>query len=145
MAKIPDIPASSSTIATTRWRCQKTLHGTVYTTQCELPTGKLPVQKDVVLMLHLLHPDQAAKAMHTINEAAVLLSNALIEHWHSCNVYTIAERHIVKKTLWCLQWVQEQLSNQNWQKNWKVKGKNVHVQPPVEINTIWYFYTRLTM
>ena len=35
--------------------------------------------------------------MHTINEAAVLLPNALVEHWHFCNVYTIGERHIVKK------------------------------------------------
>ena len=55
MANISDIPASSSTIATTRSKCQKTLHDTVCTEQCELPTGKLPVQKDVVCcMLYLL-------------------------------------------------------------------------------------------
>ena len=76
MANISDIPASSSTIATTRSKCQKTLHDTVYTEQCELPTEKLPVQKDVVCcMLYLLRPDRAGKAMRTINESAVLLSN----------------------------------------------------------------------
>ena len=49
-------------------------------------------------MLYLLRPDQAGKAMCTINKAAVLLSNAaLVEHWHFCNVYTIGEKHIVKK------------------------------------------------
>ena len=73
MANISDIPASSSTIATTRSKCQRTIHDTVYTEQCELPTGKLPVQKDVCCMLYLLHPDRAGKAMRTINEAAVLL------------------------------------------------------------------------
>ena len=98
MANISDIPASSSTVAATRSKCQKTLHDTVYTEQCELPIGKLPVQKDVVCcMLYLLRPDRAGKAIRTINEAALLLSNALVEHWHFCNVYTIGERHIVKK------------------------------------------------
>ena len=98
MVNISDIPALSSTIARTRSKCQKTLHDTVYTEQCDLPTGKLTVQKDVVCcMLYLLHPDQAGKAMQMINEATVLLSNALVEHWHFCNVYTIGERHIVKK------------------------------------------------
>ena len=103
MANISDIPALPSTIVTTRSKCQKTLHDTVYTEKCELPTEKLPVQKDVCCMLYLLHPEQARKAMRMINEAAVLLSNALVEHWHFCNVYTIGERHIVKKNLWCLQ------------------------------------------
>ena len=98
MVNISDISASSSTIATTRSNCQKTLHDTVHTEQCELPTGKLPVQKDVVCcLLHLLRPDRAGKAIHTINESAVLLPNALVEHWHFCNVCTIGERHIVKK------------------------------------------------
>ena len=98
MVNISDIPALSSTITRTRSKCQKTLHDTVYTEQCDLPTGKLTVQKDVVCcMLYLLQPDQAGKAMQTINEATVLLSNALVEHWHFCNVYTIGERHIVKK------------------------------------------------
>ena len=103
MANVSDIPASSSTIVTTRSKCQKILHDTVCTEQCELPTGKLPVQKDVVCcMLYLLHTDLVGKAMSTINEAAVLLSNTLVEHWHFFNVYTIGERHIVKK-IWCLQ------------------------------------------
>ena len=98
MVNISDISASSSTIATTRSNCQKTLHDTVHTEQCELPTGKLPVQKVVVCcLLHLLRPDRAGKAIHTINESAVLLPNALVEHWHFCNVCTIGERHIVKK------------------------------------------------
>ena len=95
MANISDI---SSTIATTISNCQKTLHDTVHTEQCELPTGKQPVQKDVVCcLLHLLRPDRAGKAMHTINEAAVLLPSGLVEHWHFCNLYTFGERHIVKK------------------------------------------------
>ena len=103
MANISDILASSSTIATTRSKCQKTLHDTVCTEQCELPTGKLPVQNDVVCcMLYLLRPDLAGKVMSMINEAAVLLSNTLVEHWHFFNAYTIGERHIVKKS-WCLQ------------------------------------------
>ena len=98
MANISDILASSSTIMTARSKCQKTLHDTVYTEQCELPTGKLPVQKDVACcMLQLLHPDQAGKAMHMINEAAVLLSNALVEHWHFCNVHIIGGRNTMKK------------------------------------------------
>ena len=98
MANISDTAASSSTITTTRSKCQKTLHDTVYTEQCELPTGKLPVQKDVVCcMLSLLCPGRAGKAMRTINEAGVLLSNALVGHWHLWNVYTIGERHIVKE------------------------------------------------
>ena len=42
---------------------------TVYSEQGELPTAKLPVQRDVVCcMLYLLRPDQAGKAMHMINE-----------------------------------------------------------------------------
>ena len=93
------IPVSSSTIATTRSKCQKTLHDTVYIKQCELPTEKLPVQKDVCCMLYLLHPDRAGKAMRTINESAVLLSNALVEHWHFCNVYTTGETHSEKKSV----------------------------------------------
>ena len=103
MANISDIPASSSTIATTRSKCQKTLHDTVCTEQCELPTGKMPVQKDVLCcMLYLLCPDLAGKAISTIIEVAALLSNTLVEHWYFFNVYTIGERHIVKK-IWCLQ------------------------------------------
>ena len=34
-----------------------------------------------------------------INETTVRLSNALVEHWHFCNVYTIGERRIVKKKI----------------------------------------------
>ena len=49
-----------------------------------------------------------------------------------------------EKNLWWLQWVQEQLLNQSGQENWQVEGKNVHVQPSFEINTIWYFDTRKT-
>ena len=72
MMNISDFPASSSAIATTRSKCQKTLHDTVCTEQCELPTGKLSVQKNVVCcMLYLLRPDQAGKAMCTINKATV--------------------------------------------------------------------------
>ena len=88
---------------TTRSKCQKTFHDTVYTEQYELPTGKLPVQKGVCCMLYLLCPDRVRKEMHTINEAAVLLANAMVEHWHFCNGYTIGERHIVKENLSCLQ------------------------------------------
>ena len=35
--------------------------------------------------------------MRMINETTVRLSNALVEHWHFCNVYTIGERRIVNK------------------------------------------------
>ena len=94
MANISDNPVSPSTIVTTRSKCQKTLHDTVSTEQYEPPTGKLPVQKDACCMLYLFCPDRVWKVMHTINETAVLLSNAMVEH---CNVYTIAERHTVKK------------------------------------------------
>ena len=51
----------------------------------------------VCSMLHLLRPGQVGKAMCTINKAAVVVSDALVEHWHFCNVYTIGEKHIVKK------------------------------------------------
>ena len=96
MANISDIPVSPSTIVTTRSKCQKTLRDTVYTEQWT-SNRETAISEDVCCMLYLLHPDRARKVMHTINEAAVLLSNALAEHWHFCNVYTIGERQIVKK------------------------------------------------
>ncbi|XP_041355286.1 uncharacterized protein LOC121372917 [Gigantopelta aegis] len=96
---MPNIPEPLSTASsTTRSRSQKAIHDTVYSEQCELPTGKLPTEKDIVCcMVYLLRPDRAGKALRTLEEAATLMPNAFIEHWHVCNVYTIGERHIVKK------------------------------------------------
>ena len=52
-------------------------------------------------MMYVLQPDRAGKALRTLQEAATLMTNALVEHWHFSNVYTIAERHIVKKIIMC--------------------------------------------
>jgi hypothetical protein len=82
----------------TRSKTTKTVHDTIYVEQWELPTGKLPVEKDILCcLLYLLRPDRAGKALRSQQEAVKLLTHALIEHWHFCNVYTIGERHIIKK------------------------------------------------
>ena len=96
MANISDIPASPSTIVTTRSKCQKTLHDTVYTEQWT-SSRETAISERCVLHAIPVTSWPARKVMHRINEAAVLLSNALVEHWHFCNVYTIGERQIVKK------------------------------------------------
>ena len=69
MANTAEITEKLSSVIT-RSKSQKTINDTVYTEQCELPTGKLPVQKDILFcMLYLLRPDRAVKAMRTLQEA----------------------------------------------------------------------------
>ena len=143
MANISDIPASPSTIVTTRSKCQKTLRDTVYTEQWTSNRETAISERCV------LHAIPVTSWPSTESDA--------YDKWSRCTTikrigWTLAFLQCVhnwretysEKNLWCLQWVQEQVSNQNGQENWQVEGKNVHVQPPVEIKTIWYFLTRQT-
>ena len=37
------------------------------------------------------------KTLRIPKEAARLMTDTLVQHWHSCSMYTIGKRHIVKK------------------------------------------------
>ena len=50
MAPMSDVPHPLPTASSiTRSRSQKTVHHTVYSKQCELPTGKLPTEKKDII------------------------------------------------------------------------------------------------
>jgi len=77
---------------------QKVILDISYNEQCELPTGKLPTEKDILCcMMYLLRSVRTGKSKRTIKDAAVLMTTALVEHWNFCNVNTIDEKHIIKK------------------------------------------------
>ena len=97
MATMSNVPHPPSTSSITRSRNQKTVHGTVYSEQCELPTEKYII----CCMMYVLRLDRAGKALRIPQEAATLMTNALVEHWHFSNVYTVGERHTVKKIIIC--------------------------------------------
>ena len=66
-------------------KAEKIVHDVTYTEECELPTGKLPTEKDILCcMLYILRND-----VTTISEAAEILAYNLVAHWHLCNIYTI--------------------------------------------------------
>ena len=52
-----------------------------------------------MLLLFILFANiENSKELRTLHEADILMTKALVEHWRSCNMYAIRERHIVKMT-----------------------------------------------
>ena len=115
------------------WYC---IYWTVWTSNWETASAERCVLHAIPV---LSWPSMESDAYDKWNRCTTIKRNGwTLQCVHNCRE-TYSE-----KNLWCLQWVQEQVSNQNGQENWQVEGNNVHVQPPVEIKTIWYFQTRQT-
>ena len=65
-----------------------------------LPNGILPSKHQIVeFMMYLLKPIRAGAFNRSRDDAALMLSHALIDHWEFCNVYTINFRYVKKKIL----------------------------------------------
>ncbi|XP_041367072.1 uncharacterized protein LOC121381784 [Gigantopelta aegis] len=87
-------PTSSSKLPT-RSSAQKLLGTETYIEAPDCPNGVLPTRKRVIEnMMYLMRPNRAGKKQRSKQEAALILSELLQEHWIYCNIYTIRTRHI---------------------------------------------------
>ena len=90
----------SSSGLSTRSQVSSQLGGKVYRDADGLPNGILPSKQEIIeCMMYLLRPTRAGSAARTRDDAALLLSHALIDHWEFCNVYTIDFRYVKRNIL----------------------------------------------
>ena len=80
--------------------------------------------KDVIeSMLYLLRPERAGKNNRSIDEAANLLSYALMQQWEYCTVYTVNIKYIKKRVIKLYNDFQNNIHTRKNRRNdnWKLK------------------------
>ena len=82
-------------MASTRSQVSHKLGTAVYIERDGFPKGVLPTKKDVLeCLFYLVRPVRAGASQRSKEDAAMLLSHALVDHWEYCYVYTIDQRYV---------------------------------------------------
>ena len=83
-----------------RSNSQRVLGDTTYIEKHEFSIGVLPTEKDMIeLMQYHILPKGKGIEQISIEEAAKILADGVIDHWFFCNIYTINKRHVVRKLI----------------------------------------------